>query len=255
MCTVRGFQQRFTLEDAIEFHAFAPLEALACVRPMPFLSVVHSSCCGDGTTNTNHELCRRTDDVTQHGRPCCGDGTLRKNPNAWEKWSPMNGVGLHKLYGERFSDGNLHSGMPLRVTPLFRLKRCHACNQCHSSRESTALTIVTINHVRTLKANQDCMEGHSAAGGRWTVGLLYLYLQPNSKRSGCCTIDPNVRGCVGACRRTVRVLRPLFFSKILSRVATKTIVMWWSLKQSTAHPASFTPRGGGHWFPRLLVSR
>jgi len=29
--------------------------------------------------------------------PCCGDGTLRKNPNAWTKWSPMNGVGLHKL--------------------------------------------------------------------------------------------------------------------------------------------------------------
>ena len=23
--------------------------------------------------------------------PCCGDGTLRKNPNAWTKWSPMNG--------------------------------------------------------------------------------------------------------------------------------------------------------------------
>ena len=29
--------------------------------------------------------------------PCCGDGTLRKNPNAWTKWSPMQGVGLHKL--------------------------------------------------------------------------------------------------------------------------------------------------------------
>jgi hypothetical protein len=27
---------------------------------------------------------------------------------------------------------------------------------------------------------------------------------------------------------------PVLFSKILSRVATKTIVMWWSLKQSTA---------------------
>jgi hypothetical protein len=30
-CTVRVFQQKFTLEDAIEFHAFAPLEALPCV--------------------------------------------------------------------------------------------------------------------------------------------------------------------------------------------------------------------------------
>jgi hypothetical protein len=42
------FRQRFTLEDAIEFHAFAPLEALPCVlealpcvRPMIFR--VHSS--------------------------------------------------------------------------------------------------------------------------------------------------------------------------------------------------------------------
>jgi hypothetical protein len=29
--TVRVFRQNFTLEDAIEFHAFAPLEALPCV--------------------------------------------------------------------------------------------------------------------------------------------------------------------------------------------------------------------------------
>ena len=29
--TVRVFRQKFTLEDAIELHAFAPLEALACV--------------------------------------------------------------------------------------------------------------------------------------------------------------------------------------------------------------------------------
>jgi hypothetical protein len=29
--TVRGFRQGFTLEDAIEFHAFALLEALLCV--------------------------------------------------------------------------------------------------------------------------------------------------------------------------------------------------------------------------------
>jgi hypothetical protein len=30
-CTVRLFRQKATLEDAIEFHAFAPLEALPCV--------------------------------------------------------------------------------------------------------------------------------------------------------------------------------------------------------------------------------
>jgi len=29
--TVRVFRQKFTFEDAIELHAFAPLEALACV--------------------------------------------------------------------------------------------------------------------------------------------------------------------------------------------------------------------------------
>jgi hypothetical protein len=30
-CTVRVYRQRFTLEDAIEFHAFAPLEARPCM--------------------------------------------------------------------------------------------------------------------------------------------------------------------------------------------------------------------------------
>jgi hypothetical protein len=30
-CAVRGFRLAFALEDAIEFHVFAPLEALPCV--------------------------------------------------------------------------------------------------------------------------------------------------------------------------------------------------------------------------------
>jgi hypothetical protein len=38
--TGRVFDRRYTLEDAIEFHAFALVEALACVRPMAFLSGV-----------------------------------------------------------------------------------------------------------------------------------------------------------------------------------------------------------------------
>jgi hypothetical protein len=41
ICAVRVFRQIFTLEDAIEFHAFAPLEALPCVGPMAFLSGIH----------------------------------------------------------------------------------------------------------------------------------------------------------------------------------------------------------------------
>jgi hypothetical protein len=42
--TVRVFEQKFTFEDAIEPQAFAPpLDALACVWPMAFLSGVHSS--------------------------------------------------------------------------------------------------------------------------------------------------------------------------------------------------------------------
>jgi hypothetical protein len=38
-----------------------------------------------------------------------------------------------------FSDGNLHSRMPLVPMPA-RLKRCHACDQWHSSRVSAPLT-------------------------------------------------------------------------------------------------------------------
>jgi hypothetical protein len=48
------------------------------------------------------------------------------------------------------------------------------------------------------------------------------------------------RGCITQCRillfysnQTDSGFCDLFFSKILSRVVTKTIVMWWSLKQST----------------------
>lgn len=26
-----------------------------------------------------------------------GDGTVRKNPDIWEKWSPQEGIGLHRL--------------------------------------------------------------------------------------------------------------------------------------------------------------
>ncbi|CAJ0961382.1 unnamed protein product, partial [Mesorhabditis belari] len=28
---------------------------------------------------------------------CSGDGTVRKNPDIWEKWSPQEGIGLHRL--------------------------------------------------------------------------------------------------------------------------------------------------------------
>jgi hypothetical protein len=41
--TVRVFRQDFALEDSIEMHVFALLEALPCVCPMAFLSGVHSS--------------------------------------------------------------------------------------------------------------------------------------------------------------------------------------------------------------------
>jgi hypothetical protein len=40
--TVRVFRQTLVFEDAIELHAFAPLEALPCMRPMPNLSDVHA---------------------------------------------------------------------------------------------------------------------------------------------------------------------------------------------------------------------
>lgn len=28
--------------------------------------------------------------------PCSGDGTMRKNVDVWKKWSPAQGLGLHK---------------------------------------------------------------------------------------------------------------------------------------------------------------
>jgi hypothetical protein len=42
-CTVRVFDRRFTLEDAVGSHTFAPLEARASVCLTAFLSGVHSA--------------------------------------------------------------------------------------------------------------------------------------------------------------------------------------------------------------------
>jgi hypothetical protein len=41
--TVLVFRRNLALEDAIEFHAFAPVEARPCVWPMATLSGVRSS--------------------------------------------------------------------------------------------------------------------------------------------------------------------------------------------------------------------
>jgi hypothetical protein len=62
-----------------------------------------------------------------------------------------------------FSDRNLHSRMPLDPTHV-RLKLEHACEQWHSSRESTALIVVTINYVQTLKAEKYITEVEQMLG-------------------------------------------------------------------------------------------
>ena len=37
--------------------------------------------------------------------PCSGDGTMRKNLDVWRKWSPAQGMGLHKLQGQILTRG------------------------------------------------------------------------------------------------------------------------------------------------------
>jgi hypothetical protein len=67
-----GFQQRVSLEDAIEFYAFAPLEALAHVRTMAFLSgcpLFDRFHCKlrpstEGGVNVSSFGCRESDDWT-----------------------------------------------------------------------------------------------------------------------------------------------------------------------------------------------
>ena len=46
---------------------------------------------GPGTTRTPMRYDRVLCDV-----PCSGDGTMRKNVDVWKKWSPAQGLGLHK---------------------------------------------------------------------------------------------------------------------------------------------------------------
>ena len=72
MGTVRVFRQKFTLEDAIEFHAFAPLEAsmrvtngipLGCSFLLPVGTINFGTqtrkvpALGRDPNNTDHELC------------------------------------------------------------------------------------------------------------------------------------------------------------------------------------------------------
>jgi hypothetical protein len=59
----------------------------------------------------------------------------------------VDGVGVRCA----FSNKILHSRMPLDPTHV-RLKLLHACDQWHSSRAYTALTVITIIYVETLKA-------------------------------------------------------------------------------------------------------
>jgi hypothetical protein len=68
----------YTLEDAIEFHAFAPLEALAMrvTNGIPLGRLLsyhyHHKLCPNtvkqstASAASNHELCHHTDDVAQH---------------------------------------------------------------------------------------------------------------------------------------------------------------------------------------------
>jgi hypothetical protein len=76
---VRVFRRRFTFEDAIEVHAFAPLEVLAMHVAndtplgwplfLPVHTVVHfvqplKDNTQFGVIGADHELCHHTDDVT-----------------------------------------------------------------------------------------------------------------------------------------------------------------------------------------------
>jgi hypothetical protein len=130
-CTVCVFRQEFALEDAIEFHAFAPLEALACVRPMACLSGVATP-----FTGWHHKSCRNTE-----GTGVCQPTTsIRLFSSACGQW-----------YGARFFNRILHSRMPLDPTCV-RLKRCHACDpMAFLSGVYCLLPVGTVNSVQTLK--------------------------------------------------------------------------------------------------------
>jgi hypothetical protein len=117
------FRQKFTLEDAIEFHAFAPLEASRRVTnaiPLgcPLFLPVHTVNCVQ---------------------------TLK----AGRHWS-RSGWGRCREAWCAFFDRISRWRLPLSFTPVLRLKRCHVCDQWYSSRVFTA---GTVNCVQTLKVN------------------------------------------------------------------------------------------------------
>jgi hypothetical protein len=78
--TVRVFRHDFalsTLEDAIEVRAFAPLEALARVRPIPFLSGVH------------YLLLFALSTTSQHRRAAL---LWAETPHSKQTWGPVHTV-------------------------------------------------------------------------------------------------------------------------------------------------------------------
>jgi hypothetical protein len=98
-----------------------------------------------------------------------------------------------------FSDIILHSMMPLDPTHV-RLWLLHACDQWHSSREYTALIVVIINHVETLKGDSitagfdnQCDIAGSPKGFPWSESFAKSWANLICNAVGAC-----MRVCFGS---------------------------------------------------------
>jgi hypothetical protein len=80
-------------------------------------------------------------------------------------------------YAARGLNRNLHSRMPLVLTSLLRLKRCHVRDQYHSSRESTFLPVDTVNDIATLHSRALLAKAEERAG------MDSVYAAPSTYRS------------------------------------------------------------------------
>jgi hypothetical protein len=120
-----------------------------------------------------------------------------------------------------FFDRNFHSRMPLRFTPLLRLKRCHACNHVavHLGR-SLLLHVRIVNCVQTRKGWINWFFALPANG--CSRRRIYCCVrQRTSCRSGCmprcmqhtvstCSNRPSSSNASNSNECTVRVFRQKF---------------------------------------------
>jgi hypothetical protein len=137
--TVRIFDRNLHSRSAIEFHTFAPLEALPCVWSMAFCSDVHFLTCWNCNLRLNTEGQQVWDRIAAGEFYCIGD---QIRPYVDHDF-PLDGAELVRQRVEvrcACSNRNLHSRSAIELHAFVPPEALACVDQWHSSRVFAHLT-------------------------------------------------------------------------------------------------------------------